>query len=68
MSRQDARNTFSRHALKKYLAAQNVELIGGSTEEAPLAYKNIDMVMSAQKELVDIEAKIIPRIVRMSED
>ena len=68
MSRQDAKNTFSRHALKKYLAAQNVELIGGSTEEAPLAYKNIDVVMSAQKELVDIEAKIIPRIVIMSEN
>lgn len=68
MSREDARNTFSRHALKKYLTAQNVELIGGSTEEAPLAYKNIDMIMSAQKELVDIEAKIIPRIVRMSEN
>lgn len=68
MSRQDAKNTFSRYSLNKCLAEHRVELIGGSTEEAPLAYKNIDMVMSAQKELVDIEAKIIPRIVRMSED
>ena len=68
MSRQDARNTFSRHALKKFLAEHKVELIGGSTEEAPLAYKDIDAVMTAQRELVSIEGKIIPRIVRMSED
>lgn len=68
MSRQDAKNTFSRYSLKKCLAEHRVELIGGSTEEAPLAYKNIDVVMSAQKELVDIEAKIIPRIVIMSEN
>lgn len=68
MSRQDARNTFSRYALNKFLAEHRVELIGGSTEEAPLAYKNIDVVMSAQQELVDVEGKIIPRIVRMSED
>lgn len=67
MSRQDARNTFSRHALKKFLAEHKVELIGGSTEEAPLAYKDIDAVMTAQRELVSIEGKIIPRIVRMSE-
>lgn len=68
MSRQDAKNTFSRHALKKYLAAHNVELIGGSTEEAPLAYKDIDAVMLAQRDLINVVGKIIPRIVRMSEE
>ena len=68
MSRQDARNTFSRYAMKKFLAEKNVTLIGGSTEEAPLAYKNIGIVMEAQKELVNIEGKIFPRIVRMSEE
>ena len=68
MSRQDARNTFSRYAMKKLLAEKNVTLIGGTTEEAPLAYKDIDKVMESQKELVNIEGKIIPRIVRMSEE
>ena len=68
MSRQDARNSISRYALKKGLAERNVTLIGGTTEEAPLAYKDIETVMAAQRELVRVEGKIIPRIVRMSEE
>ena len=68
MSRLDARNSVSRYALKKLLAEKNVTLIGGTTEEAPQAYKRIDKVMESQKELVSIEGKIIPRIVRMSEE
>lgn len=68
MSRVDARNSVSRYALKKLLAEKNVTLIGGTTEEAPQAYKDIDKVMESQKELVSIEGKIIPRIVRMNEE
>ena len=68
MSRLDARNSISRHTLNKQLAERGVTLIGGTTEEAPLAYKDIDMVMAAQQELVNIVGKIIPRIVRMSEE
>ena len=68
MSRLDARNSISRHALRKYLAECGVTLIGGTTEEAPMAYKDIHAVMEAQKELVNIEGTIIPRIVRMSEE
>ena len=68
MSRLDARNSISRHALKKYLAEHNVTLIGGTTEEAPQAYKDIHQVMESQQELVNIEGKIIPHIVRMSEE
>ncbi len=68
MSRLDARNSISRYALKKYLAENNVTLLGGTTEEAPQAYKDIYQVMESQRELVNIEGKIIPRIVRMSEE
>lgn len=68
MSRLDARNSISRHALKKYLAEHNVTLLGGTTEEAPQAYKDINQVIESQKELVNIEGKIIPRIVRMSNE
>ena len=68
MSRLDARNSISRHALRKHLAECGVTLIGGTTEEAPMAYKDIHAVMEAQKELVNIEGTIIPRIVRMSEE
>lgn len=68
MSRHDAHNSISRHALRKYLAEYGVTLIGGTTEEAPMAYKDIRAVMEAQKELVNIEGTIIPKIVRMSEE
>ncbi len=68
MSRLDARNSISRHALRKQLAEYGITLIGGTTEEAPMAYKNIQGVMEAQKELVNIEGIIIPKIVRMSEE
>lgn len=68
MSRLDARNSISRHALRKHLAECGVTLIGGTTEEAPMAYKDIHAVMEAQKEFVNIEGTIIPRIVRMSEE
>lgn len=68
MSRLDAKNSISHYALKKYLAEKNVTLIGGTTEEAPQAYKDINSVMESQKELVNIEGAIIPRIVRMSEE
>ena len=68
MSRLDARNSISRYGLKKFLAERNVTLLGGTTEEAPQAYKDIQQVMESQRELINIEGKIIPRIVRMSEE
>lgn len=68
MTRLDAKNSISRYALRKYLAEKNVILIGGTTEEAPQAYKDINSVMGSQKELVNIEGTIIPRIVRMSKE
>ena len=68
MSRLDARNSISRYVLRKLLTEKNVTLIGGTTEEAPQAYKRIDKVIESQKELVNIEGTIIPRIVRMSEE
>jgi tRNA-splicing ligase RtcB len=46
MSRQKAKEQFTQSALKKLLNQQEVTLIGGSVEEMPLAYKDIDRVMS----------------------
>ena len=68
MSRLDAKNSISRHALKNYLTEKGVTLLGGTTQEAPQAYKDINKVMESQRELVNIEGVIIPRIVRMSEE
>ncbi len=68
MSRQKAKENFTQSALKKMLDQEGVQLIGGSVEEAPLAYKNIERVMDFQKELIDIHGKFMPRIVRMNKE
>ena len=68
MSRQDARNRFSRHALTRQLAQRGVTLLGGSTEEAPDAYKPMDEVLAASKQLVKVVGRIHPRIVRMNQE
>ena len=68
MSRQDARNSFSRHALNQLLAQRGVTLLGGSTEEAPDAYKPMDEVLAASEKLVKVVGRIYPRIVRMNQE
>jgi len=65
MSRSQARNSYTNSALKKVLSKQEVTLIGGGVDEAPIAYKDLDEVMASQKDLVDIIGKFTPRIVRM---
>lgn len=65
MSRKRAKENMTMSALKKMLADANVTLIGGSVEENPLAYKDIERVIDAQQELVNIEGRFLPRIVRM---
>ena len=68
LSRQEARNTISRHALRKQLAEAGVELLGGTPEEAPAAYKPMREVMTAAEPLVEIVGTISPRIVRMNNE
>ena len=68
MSREKAKENFTQSALNKTLSNAGVSLIGGSVEEAPLAYKNIEKVMDYQKELVDIRGQFMPKIVRMNKE
>lgn len=68
MSRQKAKEQFTQSALKKLLQQQQVTLIGGSVEEMPLAYKDIERIMPAQESLVEIHGKFMPRIVRMNKE
>ncbi len=68
MSRQKAKEQFTQSALKKLLTQNRVTLIGGSVEEMPLAYKDIDRVMPAQESLVEIHGRFMPRIVRMNKE
>ena len=68
MSRQKAKESFTQSAMKKFLSQAGVTLIGGSIEEIPLAYKNIDRVMQPQETLVEVQGKFMPRIVRMNKE
>ncbi|MDR2283155.1 MAG: RtcB family protein [Sphingobacterium sp.] len=68
MSRKKAKESMTSSAMKKLLGQSGVTLVGGTVEENPLAYKDIDLVMAAQKELVDVQGKFYPRIVRMNKD
>ena len=64
-SRGECRQLFTQSDIKKELKLKNVTLIGGNAEEAPMAYKDINEVMNAQSDLVDILGTFQPRIVRM---
>ncbi|RBL88874.1 RtcB family protein [Chitinophaga flava] len=68
MSRSRAREKMTMSALKKIVSEAGVTLIGGSVEENPLAYKDIEKVIGAQQELVDIEGRFMPVIVRMNKE
>ncbi len=68
MSRSKALQTFTMSELKKKLSNEGVTLIGGGIDEAPMVYKDIETVMKAQTDLVEILAKFTPKIVRMAED
>ena len=65
LSRTAAMGSITQDALKQELKKHDVTLSGGGLDEAPFAYKDIELVMQSQKQLVDIVGKFIPKIVRM---
>lgn len=65
LSRRAAKSSLTMHQLKRHLKDQKVSLIGGSIDEAPMAYKDIHQVMRYQHALVDVLGTFQPRIVRM---
>lgn len=68
MSRTQAKKEITTSDFKSILKDHNVTLIGAGLDEAPMAYKNIEDVMAAQQDLVDVVAKFIPKMVRMADD
>ncbi|MCJ8330772.1 MAG: RtcB family protein [Lentisphaeria bacterium] len=67
MSRTQAKNSFTWHQANKYLQERNVTLISAGIDEVPMVYKNIDEVMAAQTDLLSVEGKFQPRIVKMAD-
>lgn len=65
MSRTAAIKAITHEALREELKNKGIKLIGGGLDEAPFAYKDIEVVMQSQRELVDVVGKFTPRIVKM---
>jgi tRNA-splicing ligase RtcB len=65
MSRTKAMQSITEKALKDELNKHGVKLLGGGLDEAPFAYKNIEVVMKSQSALVDIVGRFTPKIVKM---
>ncbi len=68
LSRKRAKDSITVSAFKKMIESAGVTLIGGSPEESPLAYKDLETVMMAQESLVEIQGKFAPKIVRMNKE
>ncbi len=68
MSRTKAKEVIDYNSWREMLKDNGVSLIGAGLDEAPMAYKNIETVMAAQTDLVDIVAKFTPKMVRMTDD
>ncbi len=68
LSRRGALNSIAKKDRDAYLRERGIKLLGGGLDEAPQAYKNIEEVMAAQDDLIDILGKFTPRIVRMANE
>lgn len=66
MSRTQAKKSLKWNSVKELLATKGVELISAGLDEAPFVYKDINKVMDAQQDLVDVVARFMPKIVKMA--
>ena len=66
MSRKAAIRTYRWAQVKPYLAERGVTLLSAGLDEVPWVYKDIDVVMAAQRELVRPLARFMPQLVKMA--
>jgi tRNA-splicing ligase RtcB len=66
LSRTMTRSTYTWHEGRKLLAERGVVLISAGLDEVPMGYKDIESVMAAQADLVDIIARFDPKLVKMA--
>ena len=66
MSRKKAKESFTWSETKKLLEERGVELLSAGLDEVPMAYRDIDAVMEAQRDLVEPLARFFPRLVKMA--
>ena len=68
MSRTKAKATYNFKAVKNDLMKKGIRILSAGADEVPGVYKNIEDVMRAQQDLVDIVARFDPKIVKMCGD
>ena len=68
MSRRAALNSIAKGDRDAYLRERGVTLLGGGMDEAPQAYKDIQSVIAAQDDLVEVIGTFTPRVVRMADE
>jgi len=66
MSRTRAKGTLSWDIALAFLRESGVTLISAGLDEVPMAYKDIEEVMRAQRDLVEPLARFDPRLVKMA--
>ncbi len=66
MSRQEAKRRFKWSDLETLLKERGVTLLSAGLDEVPMAYKDIEEVMAAQRDLVETLARFDPKLVKMS--
>jgi len=66
MSRTRAKQEYTWADARRVLEDRGVTLLSAGLDEVPMAYKDIDTVMAAQKSLVETVARFDPRLVKMA--
>ena len=64
-SRTEAKRRHDEAFVQQWMADADVQAIGLSPDETFMAYKDIDAVMDAQADLVEVTATLVPRVVIM---
>lgn len=65
MSRTKALQSFTWSGTKKLLAERGVQLLSARLDEVPGVCKDIDTVMAAQTDLVEVLGRFDPKVVKM---
>ena len=66
MSRTATKKSFTWSEARKLLRERDVVLISAGLDEVPMGYKDIEAVMSAQRDLIEVVAQFDPKLVKMA--
>jgi tRNA-splicing ligase RtcB len=66
MSRKQAKKRYRWSDVRDLLRERRIRLLSAGLDEVPMAYKDIDEVMAAQRDLVRPVARFDPRLVKMA--